>query len=117
MCRGGDRNYPGGKSTGPKPKMDDESVAKRRAKRQASKERTAQRKAVAAAEAAKEETAAEKKALLRKELADQPAFRRRSLGSERIFNANAVAASAAQDAAATPPAEPKGSIVSFFSNK
>ena len=96
--------------------MDDESVAKR-AKRQASKERTAQRKAVAVAEAAKKETAAEEKALLRKELADQPAFRRRSLGSERIFSAKAVAASVAQDAAATPPAEPKGSIVSFFSKQ
>ena len=117
MCRGGDRNYPGGKSSGPKPKMDEKSIAKRM-KRQASKERTVQRKAMAAAAAVEEEKATEEKALLRKELADQPAFRRRSLGSERIFNAKAAAASTARDSAATvAPAESKCTLQSFFSTK
>ena len=42
MGRGGDRNYPGGKRSGPKPKMDKESVAKRE-KRQESNRTSAQR--------------------------------------------------------------------------
>ena len=50
MGHGGDRNFPGGKKSGPKPKMDEASVVNRM-KREASKERTALRKAAAAAAA------------------------------------------------------------------
>ena len=69
-----------------------------RMKREVSKERTALRKAAAAVEAVKEKEAAKEKNLLREEHADQPAFRRRNFGSERIA-ARAAAASSAQDAA------------------
>ena len=117
MCRGGNRNYPGGKRSGPKPKMDEQSVANRM-KREASKERTALRKAEAAAKAVKEEEAAKEKALLREEHADQPAFRRRSFGSERIA-AKAAASSSAQDAAAAAvasfdPAHDMKKLYSYF---
>ena len=113
MCRGGDRNYPGGKRTGPKPKMDAESIVKRQ-KRQESKERTALRKATVEAAAVKEEEAEQQKALLRKKHTDLPMCLRRNLGSERIADAKAAAASAALDAA-TAAAEPKkGTLDTFF---
>ena len=101
MCRGGDRNYPGGKKSGPKPKMDEESIAKRQ-KRLESKARTAARKAAAAADAEQEEEAEQQKAVLRKQHANQPMCHRRRLGSERIADARAAAAAVAEDAATAP---------------
>ena len=117
MCRGGDRNYPGGKSTGPKPKMDAVSIVKRQ-KRQESKARTALRKATAEAAAVKNEETEQKKALLRKKHTDLPMCLRRNLGSERIADAKAAAASAALDAATAAAAEPKkGTLDTFFSKR
>ena len=113
MWRGGDRNYPGGKRSGPKPKMDELSMAKRM-KRQASKERTALRKAAAAAAAVEKEQAEQQRALLREQLAEQPICVRRPLGSQRIADkatAVAAAAAAAPAAAAQPQ---KGTLDGFF---
>ena len=76
MVRGGDRNYPGGKKSGPRPKMDEVSVANRM-KRKARKERTALRKAEAAAAAVEDEKAEQQKALLREQFGEQPMFLRR----------------------------------------
>ena len=78
MCRGGDRNYPGGKRSGPKPKMDEESVAKRM-KRESRQAHTAQRKAADAAAAEQQEEAEQQRALLREQLADLPMCSRRML--------------------------------------
>ena len=117
MCRGGDRNYPGGKRSGPKPKMDEESVAKRM-KREASHARMAQRKAAAAIAAEQEEDAEQQKALLRKERSELPMCGRRSLGSERIADAKAAASSAANPAskaaASVAAQHKKNTLESFF---
>ena len=83
MGHGGDRNFPGGKKSGPKPKMDEASVVNRM-KREASKERTALRKAAAAAAAVDMEQAERRRALLRVKHGDQPMCVRRQLGSQRI---------------------------------
>ena len=64
MGHGGDRNFPGGKKSGPKPKMDEARVVNRM-KREASKERTALRKAAAAAAAVEKEQAEQQRASLR----------------------------------------------------
>jgi hypothetical protein len=94
MCsRGGDRNCPGGKRSGPKPKMDEESVAKRM-KREASQARTAQRKAADAAAAEQEEKAEQQRALLREKLADQPMCARRMHGSKCVADKAAAVAAA-----------------------
>ena len=118
MCRGGDHNNPGGNKSGPKPKMDNVSIAKR-IERKASKDRTAQRKAAAAAAAVQEQEAEQQKALLRNERSEQPMSLRRSLGSERVATAKAAAAAAAADAAAaaaasSDPAHNMKKIYSFF---
>ena len=116
MCRGGDRNYPGGKRSGPKPKMDEESVAKRM-KREARQGRTAQRKAADAAAAEQEEEAEQQRALLREKYAGQAMCIRRKYGSARIADAKAAAAlDAAAPAAAASAAQPqKGTLLGFFS--
>ena len=115
MGHGGDRNCPGGKKSGPKPKMDEESVAKRQ-KRLESKARTVQRKAAAAAAAEQEEEAEQQRALLRKERAEQPMCSRRSLGSERIADARAAAAVAATDAAAAHLQDPRHNMNKLYSH-
>ena len=69
MCHGGDRNFPGGKKSGPKPKMDEASVVNRM-KREASKERTALRKAAAAAAAVDKKQAERRRTMMREKLAD-----------------------------------------------
>ena len=117
MGHGGDRNFPGGKKSGPKPKMDEASVVKRM-KREASKERTALRKAAAAAAAVDMEQAERRRALLRVKHGDQPMCVRRQLGSQRIADKVATAAAAPAAAAAAPAAaaQPhKGSLESFLS--
>ena len=115
MGRGGKRP-----NTGPKPKMDEESVVKRQ-KRLESKARTAQRKADAAAAAEQEEEAEQQKALLRKERTEQPMCLRRSFGSERVAAAKAAAAAtdaaAAVAAASTAPRHEMNKIYSFFVSK
>ena len=116
MGRGGDQNFPGGKKSGPKPKMDAVSVANRM-KRKQSKERTVLRKAAAAAAAVEKEEAEQQRALLRDKLAEQPMCVRRQLGSQRIADkatavAAAPAAAAAAPAAAAQPQ--KGTLDSFF---
>ena len=70
MGWGGDRSRPGGNKPGRKPRMDDESIAKR-AKRQASKARTAQRKAAKAAAAVVQQQAEKQKAVMREKHVDQ----------------------------------------------
>ncbi|MDC0525945.1 hypothetical protein OAO87_03005 [bacterium] len=80
--RGGDRNFPGGNTTGPKLKMDVVSIANRM-KRKESKKRTVLRKAAAAAAAVEKETAEQQRELLREKLAEQPMCVRRKLGSQR----------------------------------
>jgi hypothetical protein len=116
MCRGGDRSFPGGKKPGPKPNMDEESIAKRQ-KRQESKERTAERKAADAAAAEQEEQAEQQRALLREKYAGQAMCIRRKYGSARIADAKAAAAlDAAAPAAAASAAQPqKGTLLGFFS--
>ena len=93
------------------------SIVKRQ-KRQESKARTALRKATAEAAAVKNEETEQKKALLRKKHTDLPMCLRRNLGSERIADAKAAAASAALDAATAAAAEPKkGTLDTFFSKR
>ena len=116
MCRGGDRNYPGGKKTGPKLKMDAESIVKRQ-KRLESQARTAQRKAAAAAAVVLKEEAEAQRAELRKKRADEPMCLRRQLGSQRIADKAAVVATASAAPAAAPPLLAAGqpTLQSFFS--
>ena len=121
MARGGDRNYPGGKKSGPKPDITDLGIAKR-SEKLASKARTAQRKAAAAAAAVEKEEADRRRAVLREESADQPMCLRRQHGSQRIADKNAAASSSAAASAAAAPdpeaaPEPKGSIIGFLKPK
>ena len=110
MGRGGDRNFPGGNKSGPKPKMDEVSVANRM-KRKESKKRTVLRKAAAAAAAVEKEKAEQQRELLREKLAEQPMCVRRKLGSQRIAD-KATAVATAPAAAAQPQ---KGTLDGFFS--
>ena len=118
MARGGDRNYPGGKKSGPKPDITDLGIAKR-SEKLASKARTAQRKAAKAAAAVVQEQAEKQKAVMREQHAELASYFRRQWGSERIADKAAAAAlagtapeAAAPAAAAAQPT--KGTLHSFF---
>ena len=80
MARGGGRNDPGGKKSGPKLDMTELGIEKRML-RLAREARTAQRKAGAAAAAVEKEEADRRRAVLREESADQPMCLRRQHGT------------------------------------